>query len=116
MHSFKFTTRPFALVLAIVCLAIATPTPDVHADPGHGSGAVVHAVGNAPDGAVIKYTITTHLPEATSPTDKTLGGSTLEPDSSECFALGTLCSFDSNCCSGHCNSIPLIFVLGFCYP
>ncbi|EDR01850.1 uncharacterized protein LACBIDRAFT_295528 [Laccaria bicolor S238N-H82] len=115
MHSFKFT-RPFALVLAIVCLAIATPTPDVHADPGHGSGAVVHAVGNAPDSAVIKDTITTHLPAATSPTDKTLGGSTLEPDSSECFGLGSPCSFNSNCCSGYCLIIPPTIVLGFCYP
>ena len=65
MHAFKLT-RPFALVLAIVCLAIAAPTSDVHADPG--SDAVVHEVGNVPDNAVIKDTIVTHWRAATSPT------------------------------------------------
>ncbi|EDR03130.1 uncharacterized protein LACBIDRAFT_331789 [Laccaria bicolor S238N-H82] len=86
MHAFSFT-RPFALVLALICLAIAAPTSDVHADPV--SAAVVHAVGNVPDSAVIKDAIATHLPAATSSTDKT-GGSTLKPDSSE---ISSLCTF-----------------------
>ena len=98
MHAFKIT-RPFALVLAIVCLAIAAPTSDVHADPG--SDAVVHAAGNVPDSAVIKDTIATHLTAATSPTDKT-GGSTLKPESSECFSSGNYCGKNSECCSTAC--------------
>ncbi|EDR03131.1 uncharacterized protein LACBIDRAFT_295327 [Laccaria bicolor S238N-H82] len=89
MHAFNFT-RPFALVLAIVCLAIAAPTSDVH------------AAGNVPDSAVIKDTIATHLPAATSPTDET-GGSTLKPDSSECFIALTPCAADKDCCSGLCK-------------
>ena len=97
MHAFKLT-RPFALILAIVCLAIAVPTSDVHADPG--SDAIVHAAGNVPDSAVIEDRIATHLPAATSTTDET-GGSTLKPDS-ECYPLGAICHSDSACCSGHC--------------
>ena len=97
MHAFKLT-RPFALVLAIVCLAIAVPTSDVHADPG--SDAVAHAAGNFPDSAVIEDRIATHLPAATSTTDET-GGSTLKRDL-ECYVLGEICHSNSECCSGHC--------------
>ena len=86
MHTFKLT-RPFALVLAIVCLAIAVPTSDVH------------AVGNVPDSAVVKDRIVTHSRAATSPTDKT-GGLTQKPDS-ECDLI---CRSDSDCCFGfHCD-------------
>ena len=81
MHTFKLTC-PFALVLAIVPLAIAAPTSAVHTDPG--SDAVVHAVGNVlPDSAVIEDTIVTH----SLPTDK-IGGSTLKREvSSPCSPL-----------------------------
>ena len=97
MHAFKLT-RPFALVLAIVCLAIAAPTSDVHADPG--SDAVIHAAGNVPDSAVIEDRIATNLPAATSTTDET-GGYTLKPDLG-CDIVGEICRSDSDCCSGHC--------------
>ena len=85
MHAFKLT-RPFALILAIVCLAIAAPTSDVH------------AVGNVPDSAVIKDRVVTHSRAATSPTDKT-GGLTQKPDSK----CNITCRLDSDCCLGlHC--------------
>ena len=93
MHAFKLT-RPFALILAIVCLAIAAPNSGVHADPG--SDAVVHAAGNFPDSAVIEDRIATHLPAATSTTDET-GDSTLKPDL-ECSPIGGPCLSDSDCC------------------
>ena len=100
MHAFKLT-RPFALILGIACLAIAAPTSDV--DAGSGSDAVVHAVGNVPDSAVIKDTIATHLTAATSPTDKT-GGSTLKPDSPViCLPRGSPCSESGQCCSKFCG-------------
>ena len=101
MHAFKLT-RPFALVLAIVCLAIAVPTSEVHADPG--SDAVVHAAGNFPDSAVIEDRIATNLPAATSTTDET-GGSTLKPDP-PCSLKNAGCNSDSDCCSGfHCDNV-----------
>ena len=94
MHTFKFIS-PFALILAVVCLAIATPTSDVHADPG--SGAVIHAVGNVPDSAVIKDVVATHLPAATLTTDET--GVSTKP----CVPRGGPCSADqNNCCSEQC--------------
>jgi len=99
MHAFKFT-RPFALILAIVCVAIAAPTSDGYADSG--SGAVVHAVGDVPDSVVVKDAIATHLPAATSTTDEK-GGSTLKPDSSQCGSKGEVCFSDGDCCSGHCD-------------
>ena len=89
MHAFK-PTRPFALILAIACLAIAAPTSDVDAGPG--SDAVVHAVGTVPDSAVIKDTIATYLTAATSPTDKT-GGSMLKREASlQCPDKGAYCT------------------------
>ena len=83
-------------MLAIVCLAIAMPTSDVDADPG--SSAVVHAEVNIPDNGVIRDRIATHLPAATSTTDKT-GGSTLKPDSSaQCNTTLEYCRSNSDCC------------------
>ena len=83
MHAFKFT-RPFALIIAFACLAIAVPTSDV------------------PNSAVIKDAIATHLPVATSTTDKT-GGLTLKQDSSDCGRQGSYCESSFECCSGVCG-------------
>ena len=102
MHAFK-NTRPFALMLPIICLAIAAPTSDIHADSC--SDAVVHAEVNVPDSAVIRDRIATYLAAATSTTDKT-GGSTLKPDPpADCNTTFEYCTSNSDCCGEQCLQI-----------
>ncbi|KIJ98328.1 hypothetical protein K443DRAFT_104054, partial [Laccaria amethystina LaAM-08-1] len=59
-------TGQLTIILKVVCLAIAAPTSNIHADPR--LGAAVPAVSSVLDSANIKAAIAIHLPGAISTT------------------------------------------------